>query len=312
MNKYFLLTTDVETTSIVNHRLSDETGRLVANEAIPKILDIYKKYNICSTFFVTGYFAENFPQAVKLIYKNGHEIGCHGYSHEHTVGFDILDYEQQREHLIRAKKILEDIISNEVISFRSPALRTNKFTVKALEETGFKIDSSVASQRFDFFFSLGSKEKLNWLKAPRKTYITSEKYLYSSGDSSIWEIPLSAIIIPYIGATMRLFPQLIKIVRFFLHSEVLRKGNAINFLIHPIEFVSETSYNSKITRRSQNYLIYLLRDKYKSYLKKRNLGDKGTKLLIDQIRYFTRRNYDFISCKEYIERIINENTNRNY
>jgi peptidoglycan/xylan/chitin deacetylase (PgdA/CDA1 family) len=292
------LTNDVETTSLVNHCLSDKTGKLVAEAAIPKVLDLYAKHQIKTTFFITGYFAEKFPEAVKQIFDKGHEIGCHGYSHKHTDGFDILNFEQQKEHLAKAKKILEDIIGDEVISFRSPALRTNEFTVRALEETGFKIDSSISSQRFDFFFSLGSKEKLAWLKAPRKPYFSSNDSLSKKGDSNIFEIPISAFVIPYIGTIMRISPTITRILRNYLCKESINKGNPINFLIHPIELIEEERNNQTIQRRSANPISYLLKDKIRHSLKTKNLGENGLKLLEEQIRYFKDKGFEFITCKD--------------
>ena len=50
------------------------------------------------------------------------------------------------EELKRAKKVIEDI-AGRTESFRAPMLRINEDTVRALEETGFKTDGSVASQR---------------------------------------------------------------------------------------------------------------------------------------------------------------------
>ena len=91
MSNYFLLTTDVETTSLVNHCLSDETGKLVAEQVIPRVLDFYDKYNVRSTFFITGYFASLYPSTVKELSSRGHEIGCHGLFHNHENAFDILN-----------------------------------------------------------------------------------------------------------------------------------------------------------------------------------------------------------------------------
>ena len=50
-NMYCLLTNDVETTSIWHNSLRDETGLRVFKEGMPLLLDIYKQYNIKSTFF---------------------------------------------------------------------------------------------------------------------------------------------------------------------------------------------------------------------------------------------------------------------
>ena len=160
--KYCLLTNDVETTSIVNNKLSDKTGERVLKEGMPVLLALYAKYNVKSTFFFTGYIAKKFPDVVRMITPYGHEVACHGLTHEVDCAFDLLQLHEQISHLKEAKNILEYISGTEVVSFRAPALRVNEYTVEALENTGFMIDSSVSSQRFDMFFSYGSLKKLNF------------------------------------------------------------------------------------------------------------------------------------------------------
>ena len=147
-NLYALLTNDVETTSIWFNSLRDETGKLVFEKGMPILLDLYSKYGIKSTFFYTAYIAKLFPEIVRMAVNNGHEVGSHGKSHIKENGFDIMPYKKQKSHLEYSKKLLEDISGQEVVSFRAPALRVNNDTVKALIETGYKYDSSVASQRF--------------------------------------------------------------------------------------------------------------------------------------------------------------------
>lgn len=46
-----------------------------------RILDVLKKYNVKSTFFVVGVNVKNYPSALNQIVENGHEIGNHTYSH---------------------------------------------------------------------------------------------------------------------------------------------------------------------------------------------------------------------------------------
>ena len=181
MTHYALFTNDVETTSIWFNTLRDETGLKVLKEGMPILLDIYERFNIRSTFFFTGYIAQLYPEIVKMILPFGHEVGSHAMSHKTEDGFDVLDFKAQKDNLAESKKILEDISGQEIISFRSPALRVNKYTPRALIETGFKIDSSVASSRFDAFFSFGTKQKLKWLFAPRLPYITREDNLAKRG-----------------------------------------------------------------------------------------------------------------------------------
>ena len=100
-----------------------------------------------------------------MIIKEGHEVASHGKSHLKEDGFDVMPFERQKDHLIYTKKLLEDISGQGVISFRAPALRVNEDT--SLIEAGYRIDSSIAAQRFDFFMSFGGLKKLKWLTAPR-------------------------------------------------------------------------------------------------------------------------------------------------
>ena len=52
------MTNDVETTSIVNGGLRDETGIKVWKEGLPMLLDLYDKYGVKATFFYIANFAK--------------------------------------------------------------------------------------------------------------------------------------------------------------------------------------------------------------------------------------------------------------
>ena len=159
MTKYALFTNDVETTSIWFNSLRNETGRKVLIEGMPFLLDIYEKFNIKTTFFFTGYIAKLYPRLVKMVKNKGHEIGSHSWSQKKEDGHEIIDIKTQIRFLRNTKQLLEDISGQKVISFRAPALRVNKYTATALIETGYKIDSSDPSQRYDFFLSFRSSSQ---------------------------------------------------------------------------------------------------------------------------------------------------------
>lgn len=235
-----------------------------------------------------------------MVLPYGHEVGSHGLSHKKEDGFDVLPLDKQIEHLKKSKNILEDISGNEVISFRSPALRVNDHTGTALAEAGFKIDSSIASQRFDLFLSFGGLKKIKWLFAPRLTYRTNELSLFKKGNSSIIEVPLSALGLPYVGTTMRIFPFITNIQKRILNFETKINQKPIVFDIHPNEFIDESNEKRMINRRSNNFVSYLLQDVIRSRLKVRNLGKKAIPLFENQITYFRNKGYEFISIKNYV------------
>ena len=136
-----LITNDVETTSVLNHKLRDKTGEYVLKQGMPRLLDLYDKYGVKATFFYTGHIAKLYPGVVKMAYERGHEVGSHGLTHEVNQAFDVLSPEEQFSHLVQSKQILEDIIGDEVVSFRAPAARVDKGFPKILHEVGFKVDS---------------------------------------------------------------------------------------------------------------------------------------------------------------------------
>ena len=300
--KYGLFSNDVETTSIWFNSLRDETGWKVYREGMPLLLEIYRKYGVKSTFFFTGYIAKLIPDVVKMILEEGHEVASHGMSHLKEDGFDVMPYSRQLEHLRNSKHLLEDISGHEVISFRAPALRVNEDTAGALAEAGYKIDSSVASQRFDMFMSIGGLKKMNWLTAPRKPYRTATDSLFKKGSGDIVEVPLSATLLPYLGTTMRIFPAITRLQRSLLSKESSITGKPIVFDIHPNEFIDESQEKRVIHKRSGNRLSVFLQDTLRAQLKVKNLGSKGAALYEKEVKYFQKREFELVTIKEYCGR----------
>lgn len=293
------LTNDVETTSIVNGGLREDTGIKVWKEGLPALLDLYDEFGVKATFFYIANFAKEYPDIVKMVQAKGHEIACHGLTHRHDMAFDTMSFDQQLDHLKTAKAILEDIAGEEVVSFRSPALRVNKDTPRALIEAGFRFDSSVAPQRMDMFMSLGSKGKLQWFGAPRTPYATRVDNLARRGSAPITEVPVSSFGLPYIGTMMRISPFLNRMTRTFLYWETRKTGKGINFLIHPNELITEENLHLKTEKRASNYVAYLLSDVLRRRLKQRNLGEDAVRLFKREIEFWKNKEYEFKRIKDY-------------
>jgi len=129
----------MENFSIPLNRPDDSIAKEVYEVGLPRLLDLYARHDIKSTFYFTGMFAEQSPESVELVKEDGHEIGCHGYDHSPERAFDMLSYEKQVNELKKAKNVIE-AVSGSIESFRAPMLRINEATVRALEETVFKSD----------------------------------------------------------------------------------------------------------------------------------------------------------------------------
>lgn len=297
-----LITNDVETTSILNHKLRDKTGEYVLNQGMPRLLDLYDKYGVKATFFYTGHIAQLYPDVVRMAHKRGHEVGSHGLTHEVSKAFDVLSPEEQLSHLRQSKQILEDIIGEEVVSFRAPAARVDKKFPLIMKEAGFKVDSSVSSQRLDMMFSFGALKKLNWLMAPRHAYFAQEENIFRKGESEILEVPISALVFPYIGTFMRIAPGLNRFTRQMLYWETLCNGRQFVFLTHPNEFIDEDQETTEIERRGSNYISYLLGDVIRHKLKVKNLGEKALPIYERELAFFQRKDFEFVTCKDFYKR----------
>ncbi len=118
-------------------------------EGLPELLDLFKKENIKATFFVTGMMAKQYPDLIHRIPDEGHELGCHGYTH---TRFDRMEKEEAKIALQQAGKVLRQFEKN-LVSFRAPNLQFPKNYLKLLEEEGFLYDSSVAAYKPPFFQS---------------------------------------------------------------------------------------------------------------------------------------------------------------
>lgn len=303
--KIALITNDVETTSIINHQLSDSTAEYVYKQGLPRLLSLYERYDVKTTFFFTAHIAKLIPDVVRMVLPYGHEVGSHGYSHRPEDSFDVLSIESQREHLVNSKKILEDIAGTEVISFRAPAMRVQAVTASLLVDAGYRIDSSVSSQRMDIFMSFGVINKLNWLFAPRLPYFTATNNIFRIGESNLLEIPVSALVLPYISTLMRMSPGLLAAIRNILAAETKINNRPFVFLTHPNEFIDEERHTNAVKRRSSNYFSYLLGDLLRHKLKIRNLGEEGLKYLKRELIFFRDHDYKFVTMRDYRSELIN-------
>ena len=80
---------------------------------------------------------------MKNLYKEGHEIACHGYSHEYIYH---QSPEVFKEETIRAKNILSDLINSKINGYRAASWSITKDSLWALDiisNAGFKYDSSI-------------------------------------------------------------------------------------------------------------------------------------------------------------------------
>lgn len=199
-----------------------QPSRVDANTA--RLLDLLATRGVHATFFVLGWIAERYPAIVRSIAAAGHEIACHGYSHE-------LIYRQSpaafREETRRSKGILEEQAQTRVRGYRAATwsiTRQSLWALDILAEQGFSYDSSIFPTHHDLY---GIPE------APRVPHRLS-----LPGGASLLEFPPSTVRIgpanlPVAGGGyFRLLP--LAVTRWAIR-RINREGVPFLFYLHPWE-----------------------------------------------------------------------------
>lgn len=110
---------------------------------IDRILALLDERQIQATFFTLGWIAERYPEMIKRIVHNGHELASHGYAHHRVTE---LDQKQFQSDIVYSKKLLEDIGSVAVIGYRAPSFSINGqnlWALDCLEAAGYQYSSSI-------------------------------------------------------------------------------------------------------------------------------------------------------------------------
>lgn len=136
-------------------------GAYAYKVAIPRILELLRRHRIPSTFFIPGWVAERHPDLVKEIQRQGHEVGHHGYLHEHP---HTLPESEEREILKKGIEILEGILGEKPKGYRSPAWEYSSRTLSLLSEYGFLYTSAMMDDELPYQYDSGLIElPVQWL-----------------------------------------------------------------------------------------------------------------------------------------------------
>jgi len=110
---------------------------------IHTILEMLSAHHTHATFFTLGWIAERYPQLVRQIVDNGHELASHGYGHQRAS-------EQSPEAFFNdidsAKKLLEDLSGQRILGYRAPSFsigKGNLWAYDTLQEAGYVYSSSI-------------------------------------------------------------------------------------------------------------------------------------------------------------------------
>ena len=200
-----------------NHqlRVEDNTRRL---------MDMFDEYDVKATFFVLGWVAERTHGLIKDIADRGHEVACHGYSHQ-------LVYNQTpevfREETLRSKHLLEDLVQTPVRGYRAASYsitEKSRWALDILAEAGFDYDSSIFPVRHDRYGIPDAPEFPHRLETPDGHSLV--EFPLSTAKLFSYRLPVAG------GGYFRLYPY--ALTRAGL-GQINRRQQPFIFYLHPWE-----------------------------------------------------------------------------
>jgi polysaccharide deacetylase family protein (PEP-CTERM system associated) len=118
---------------------------------VGRILELLAARDVKATFFTLGWIAQRYPQLVRDIVAQGHELASHGYGHERASDLDRTAF---RADVSRAKALLEDLSGQPVRGYRAPSFSigtANLWAFDTLAETGHQYSSSIYPIQHDHY-----------------------------------------------------------------------------------------------------------------------------------------------------------------
>jgi polysaccharide deacetylase family protein (PEP-CTERM system associated) len=118
---------------------------------VDRILALLDEHDTEATFFTLGWIAERYPQLVRRIASEGHEVASHGYGHERASDLSRAAFSADIQ---RAKGVLEDLTGSEVAGYRAPSFSigpANLWALDSLARAGHRYSSSIYPIRHDHY-----------------------------------------------------------------------------------------------------------------------------------------------------------------
>ena len=104
------------------------------NEDTRRILDILKKHNVKVTFFMTGGWVESYPEDVRAILADGHDLGNHSENHKNM---SELSDEACQEEIQKVHTKVQELTGYEMCLFRPPFGDYDNHVIKNVQKCGY-------------------------------------------------------------------------------------------------------------------------------------------------------------------------------
>jgi peptidoglycan/xylan/chitin deacetylase (PgdA/CDA1 family) len=127
-----------------------QRGVFAGEVGTPRLLQLFERYGLRSTWFIPGHSIETFPAEMAAVAEKGHEIGAHGYSHENPIDMSL---EQERDVLGRCVELIRRLWGRPPRGYVAPWWEMSRNTTDLLKEYGFSYGHSQNYNDFHPFYA---------------------------------------------------------------------------------------------------------------------------------------------------------------
>ncbi|MFD1910798.1 polysaccharide deacetylase family protein [Halodurantibacterium flavum] len=122
-----------------------QRGIFASEVGIPRLLRLFRKYDLRTSFFIPGHSLETFPDQMRMIVDAGHEVGAHGYLHENPVA---MTPSQEEAVLVKSIELIEGLTGKAPRGYVAPWWEMSNVTASLLQKYGFRYDHSQGYRDF--------------------------------------------------------------------------------------------------------------------------------------------------------------------
>ncbi len=135
-----------------------------------RIIDLFEREGVRTTFFINGITAEKFPEIIKEIKQKRHEIATESYIHDYNF---MKTYEEEKQDLQKTKEAIEKVLGETPKGYLSMGVQPTENTPLI-----------IAKEEYNYWADPQHEDIPYTLKVGDKTLVVLDYLLYLNDYSS--------------------------------------------------------------------------------------------------------------------------------
>lgn len=210
-----------------DHITNLSRGTYGPKQGMPRLLNLLETYHIKATFFVPGVIAEKYPQVVRDIARNGHEIGFHGYLHEE---FTTTTYEEEHATMLRCEQIIYELTGQKIVGHRAPGGVIHDYSLRLFLEHGYIYSSNWRHCDGPFLHQINGK-LVPLVELPKDSIFDDTAYdFYTDSAPERYELKSPREMLEIWKDEFNALAEEGRMINFVLHPQFIGRASRVNML----------------------------------------------------------------------------------